>query len=519
MQARLRAERAAQEAHRQRQTTGQTGKAPCTLTFEEFVCAMHPQWRDTMPWFHRAIIREVQAWWEAGGEHHLIFVLPPGHGKSYLAKLAIAWIFAMRPDEKAAYTSYGQDLADEHCGDLQNLMLSERYERAAPATRLNKRRVVSDDKRGAKRTKSLFEIVGTGGKFRAVGFGGPLTGQRVNVGAIDDPLKNPEDAASPTLRQKQWTWYTRVLRSRASPGVRQRLLLLLTRWHTDDLAGRVLKRQRKDWRLVHYPAIKIGPPTPEDPRQPGEALWPEGFPIAQLEAERDLDPEGFQALYQGMPVAEGGNVFKEVWLRRWRHLPDLDGTWLQSWDLRADGKGQNTSYAVGQLWFRPHGTSSAYLVDQVRARWTTNETLDVIRRINLPEDRCPGTPTGAGREAAARQKLWSRAGAKLVEGKADGIAVLSQLGGVVPGLIEVKPTADKITRAKAVTPYFAAGNVIIPEDAEWLPAWEGEILTFPASEQDDQVDATSQALDHMFGATSGDRGEEARARDMDVLFG
>lgn len=491
----------------------------CTLTFEAFVKCIHPQW-NPLPWFHQKMCDEIQAWWDAPRAYNLIFVMPPGHGKSYFAKLAVAWIYAMNPDEQAAYTSYGQDLASDHCGEIQELMLSPTYEKVAPSVRLNKRRAVSDEKRGARRTKDRFDVVRRRGKFRAVGFGGPLTGQRVNVGVIDDPLKNSEDAASPTRRAKQWAWYTRVMRTRASPGIPQRLIMVLTRWHLDDLAGRVLARQPGSWRLVHFAALKVGPPTADDPREPGEALWPEAFPRERLEEERELDPEGFSALFQGTPVAEGGNVFKEAWIaKRWRALPDTAGTWVQSWDLRGGGEGKKTSWAVGGLWYRPHGQALCYLVDVVRGRWTTDETLDVIRRINVANvDARLHPPTEPGEAVAGRQTLWAKAGVKLVEKKADGVAVLSQLASVVPGLRAVMPSADKLTRAKAVTPFFAAGNVLLPQGALWLASYEGELLTFPVAESDDQVDMTSMALDHIFGATTTERTAADRAKDASILF-
>ena len=495
-------------------------------TFREFLHALHPEYGGVLPRAHETLVDAIQAWRDSEEAYNLMFLLPPGHGKSYIAKAAIAWIYSENPDEKAALASYGQDLADEHCGDLQTIMLSERYERLAPLTRLNKRRVVSDTGKGAKRTKNSFEVVGRKGKFRAVGFGGPLTGQRVNVGVIDDPIKNAEEAASPTLRQKQWIWYTRVLLTRHSPGVKQKLLMILTRWHLDDLAGRVLKQQPDKWRVIRLPAIKDGPPTDLDPREPGEALWPDMFPLEALQEQKRLDPYGWEALYQGRPVPEGGSVFKESSIQRWHHLPDVEGEWVQSWDLRAGGKGLQSSYAVGQLWFKPHGTAQAYLVSQVRGRWDTDESLDVMRRINIPADKIAWPLSAAGASVQHLQPLWSRARAKLVEAKADGIAALSQLRREIAGLTEVQPKGDKLARARAVQIYVNAGNVLIPAmdvgaAQEWLHVLEGELFTFPVSENDDQVDALTQALDYLFAATDlkGEgKTEEERAQEMALLF-
>ena len=470
----------------------------CLGSLETFVRTMMPDWE--LPWFHVTLCRELQAWWLSGETYHLIMELPPGHAKSWYVKLFVCWAFARDPGLRAAYTGYGQDLVEEHSGDIQGVMSEVTYTKLFPATRLKTRRARTDSADGAVRTKDEFHIVGAGGRFKAVGMGGALTGFRTDLGVVDDPLKNAKVAASATEREDQWRWYTRVLKTRKRPKRPLKLLMLLTRWHLDDLAGRVQDREGRRWRSLRFPALKEGPPTPEDPREDGEALWPDVATVAELEEIRESDPEGFAALYQARPVAEGGALFKDIWYtQRWVMLPAGAGMWIQSWDLRNDGTSKGSSWAVGGLLFRPHGSALTYLVDVVRGRWSPDESFMVIRRLNC-EPTDPLT-TDLELEMEARRALWSQAGAKLIEKKADGVSALSLLYREVPGLIPVKPTADKVTRARGTTAIHQAGNLILPQAAPWVASWVGEHVTFPASAANDQVDMTSQALDYLYNVT------------------
>lgn len=479
-------------------------RADCLASFERFVCAMHPEWGE-LPDFHRRLCAKIDRWYRDESAKNLLIVMPPGHAKSSYTRLAVAWIFAHDPDARAAYTSYGQDLAEEHSVEVQALMTSDAYMRLFPATRLkvgSGGRRSDNAKRGAQRRVDRFDVVGMRGKFRAVGMGGPLTGIRIDLGVIDDPVKDPKTAASATEREDQWRWYTRVLCTRKRPKRKLRLLMLLTRWHLDDLAGRVLEREPDEWELVHLPALKVGGPTSDDPREDGEALWPDMISADQLIRARTRDPEGFASLQQGWPVAEGGNLFREAWMRRrWSVLPDVPGDYLQSWDLRNDGKGVRTSYAVGGLWFVPHGSADTYLVDLVRGRWSPDETIRVLTRINVAPTTADPCITPLDWEMEARRELWAQAGMKAIEEKADGIAALSILRRVIPGLHAVRPVTDKLTRARGTLAFWAAGNIILPAWAPWLADYVGEHVTFPASPNDDQVDMTSQALDLRYRVT------------------
>lgn len=446
----------------------------CRRSFMAFVQLLNPTW--DMPWFQLKLIREIQSWADAREPYGLILSMPPGHGKSAMAKLAVAWLVARDPSMRVAYASYAQTLAEAQTGELFSLLDDETYVHYFGRL-LNTKRVVTDESKGAKRTQDYAELIGgEGGFIKAVGRGAGLTGFRLDCGVVDDLVKDASEARSESVLRECRDWFSRVLSTRKRPGRPLRLLVLATRWSLGDLSGWLMEEQPDRWHEVRFPALKEAEPDERDPRAVGEALWSAVATAAELAQIKALDPEGFRALYQQWPVAEGGNLYRADWMtRRWVRLPTVEGLWVQSWDLRGGGAANKGSYAVGQLWFRPHGSSDLYLVDQVRGRWSPDETYEVIRKQQ-------GEP------------LWGRAAARLIEAKADGVGALSLLSREIGGLIGIKPTADKESRARAATPYFAALNVVLPDDAHWLPDYLAELVAFPASPNDDQVDATSQAL-------------------------
>lgn len=457
--------------------------------FEYFVRLMRPQYQ--LVWYHERICAAIQAWEESPKPYHLILSMPPGHAKSEYAKLAMAWISTRDRTMQSIYASYGQDLADQQLHDVQAILDSDEYlTYYDPA--LNDKRAVSDASRGAKRTGNYAELLGGGGWIKSVGRGGGLTGFRVDRGFVDDLLKDDIEARSGTTRDAAWSWITRVLMTRKRPQRPLRLLVIATRWHLDDPTGRLLAAMPDRCVELRFEALRTDMSDPDDPREEGEALWPAVATQETLEEMRELDPYGFMALYQQRPVPASGTLFDPTWLRRHDAVPACPGRWIQSWDCRHGGKGANTSYAVGQLWFIPDHEQVAYLADQVRGRWSPEETLEVF-------DRLQG------------DAMWKRSTARLIEEKADGVMLLSLRGRTYPGMVPIKPTADKEARARLVQPILRAGQVMIPARAAWLADWLDEVLNFPGAAHDDQVDAMTQLLSYAFTPSHRDPREAARA--------
>lgn len=444
-----------------------------------FTCLTEPSYQPA--WFHVLLARRLQEWAATPGAR-LILAMPPRRGKSELASRRLpAWLLGKRPDARVISCSYASPLAVDMSRDVQRIVASELYQQVFPGTRLNSRNVVADTRAGAeaKRTADQWEIVGRTGSYLGRGRGQGITGKGFDYGIIDDPIKDDEEARSGRIRESLWQWYVKAFRTRAAPGAR--ILLIQTRWHDDDLVGRLLADQRQDasaepWDVLELREIREDEFLPDDPRHPGEVLWPERYPLDEALSYQATAPGAFAALYQQRPSPEGGAHVKIEWLRRHRQAPLVaSGDWLQSWDLRHGGLALRSDWAVGQVWLRPRGQQVCYLVDQVRGRWDLPETIQQI---------------------VALSARWPQTTKKLIEAKADGHAVLQSLGRRVHGLEPVDARGPKTERLQATLPLWEGRLVSIPEPgaAPWVESYVHELLSFPAGAYDDQVDATVQAL-------------------------
>lgn len=437
-------------------------------------------------WHHRELCDKLNAF-ERGEIKRLIITMPPRHGKSELASRRLpAYILGRNPNAKIIACSYAADLALDMSRDAKRIVASDEYSRVFPATKLPAAQVVTNSKEPYKNTADQWQIVGHKGQYLARGVGGGITGKGGNFLIVDDPLKDDVEAQSETYREKVWRWYTKVFKTRAAKGAG--ILVIMTRWHEDDLVGRLLERARQGgdaWEVVNFEALKRTEHE-RDPRELDEALWPDFKDADDLKALEDEDEEGFSALYQQDPTPPGGRLLKAPWMEhRWHTLPAGPGTWYQTWDPKAGSKDPKSSYVSGQLWFQPDAEPGRlYLVDAVRGLWDTDETIEEMLRLR-------------------QQPLWRNASAVIVEKKADGIAILNLLKSTIPGLVEVDPGGrDKVSRVRAVKYFWRAGNIILPADtvpgvSEWLPHWIREHTKFPGFTWDDCVDASTQLIAHV----------------------
>ena len=403
----------------------------------------------------------------------LIICMPPRSGKSELASRRFpGYALGRNPDLSIIACSYSADLASRFNRDVQRIIDSEEYKEVFPSTALSGRG-------GAFiRTSDLFEVVDHAGSYRSTGVGGGITGQGADILLIDDPVKDRAEADSATVRQSVWDWYTSTAYTRLSPG--GGVIVMATRWHMDDLIGRLISAsesgQGDKFKVINYAAIAE---ADETNRKTGEALHPSRYPLDRLlEIKRTIGSRDWEALYQQHPVPDGGATFRSEWLRRWndKNTPPAWDTKVVSWDMTF--KDTNTAdFVVGQLWGVKG--SSFYLLDQVRGRMDFVRTRQVFIEF---------------------ARKHSDAVGKLVEDKANGSAIISSLQSAVTGLIPITPHESKEARASSVAPLFEAGNVFIPENrAEhpWVDGFVRELLEFPSSAHDDQVDACTQALNYL----------------------
>jgi predicted phage terminase large subunit-like protein len=445
--------------------------------FRIFVALMKPQY--DLEWFHEVICEEIQKWADAKDPYTLLFSMPPGHGKSEYAKLASAWLIARDLDNRIAYASYAQQFADDQGADVQAIVDSQEF-RHLFGHLINSRRAVTDETRGAKRTAGYFEVIGGDGSFKTVGRGGGLTGKRLDIGIVDDILKDDQEAYSQTIRDQSYRWYNRVLGTRKRPKRPYRRLILATRWHLDDLSGRI-KSSGVPYVELRFEALREDMSDPRDPRAYGEALWSDVETQESLERIREQDPEGFAALYQQNPVIAGGNIIRDDWIQTYMHLPDCPGTWYQSCDPKHGSRDPASSDFVNQLWFQPDDwPGRLYLVNEVRGVLGTTESLDAWDQCQVME-------------------VWNRTSVRFIEEKGDGVTIIDMRRDQVPGIIGVQPSGTKELRLRRVAAYYRAGNIYYPDEsiAPWIRAHRAQVLNFPMDAKDDMVDAETQIIEQV----------------------
>lgn len=448
-----------------------------------FVVRTLPGYR--MGWVQRCICRELDLFLQDvvdGNSPRLMITMPPRHGKSELASRRFpAYALGRYPDMGIICASYSADLATRMNRDVQRVIDDPSYRAIFPGTTIAGK---AQTQQGSwLRNADYFEVVGRKGSFRSAGVGGGLTGFGSSIAIIDDALRNRQDADSPTVRQTVWDWYTSTLYTRLAPG--GGIIVINTRWHEDDLSGRLLEAQAKgegdEWRVINFPAIAE---QDEEHRRKGEALHPERYPLEALwRIKAAIGTRDWEALYQQHPVPDGGAIFKDEWLQRtWlpKDLPARFDAVIMSWDLSFKGN-DASDFVVGQLVGR-HG-ADYYILDQLRGRWSFTETKAKVKEL----------------AERARTRFPRVAPRILIEDKANGPAVIDALKHEVSGIVPVEPDGSKEARAHAVTALFEAGNVLLPDRslAPWVDEYRLELTRFPSGAHDDQVDATTQALRYL----------------------
>lgn len=272
----------------------------------------------------------------AGDIRRLMVFMPPRHGKSErVSRRLPAYFLGRNPDSEVMQISYAAELAASMNRDVQRIMDSPRYAQLFPAARLpgrgGGRSATRLDGFRPKRTDSLFELAGRKGRLRSAGMLGGLTGMGFSLGIIDDPYKNAEEALSATIRQKVEEEYRSSFLTRQAPDAR--ILLTLTRWHHDDLAGVLTREDPDGWEVLSFPAVSKEARGPADERDgPGQALWPERFPVPWLaDMRKAVGSFWWSALYDQEPIPEGGNLFNRHWFGQYRdggdywHVAGRDG--------------------------------------------------------------------------------------------------------------------------------------------------------------------------------------------------
>jgi hypothetical protein len=271
-------------------------------SFSDFIKYIKPDY--DMKWFHKVIAEHLDLVYQGKIKKLMIFV-PPQHGKSELSTRSFpAYLLGKDPTLKLALASYNATLAEQFSGEIQRRILSEEFKALFPDSR------VSERKGEAIRTAEFFQTVGHGGYLKAVGRGGSLTGTAVDIGIIDDPLKDRQEAQSNIIKEQLWNWYTDVFETRLHNDSKQ--VLIQTRWYDDDLAGRLLERD-DDWTIIDFPAIREAAENSYDKRKVGDALWPEKHSLEKLLKIKKDQPFTFESLYQQNPKPSYESLIYHDW--------------------------------------------------------------------------------------------------------------------------------------------------------------------------------------------------------------
>jgi predicted phage terminase large subunit-like protein len=425
----------------------------------------------TLPEFtnpaHQVLLASKLEAVERGEIKNLIVTLPPRHLKSETCSIRFpAWYLGRNPQRAIIGCSYSDNKAYTFSYAVRETLMSQRYQRLWP---------LKLQTTGAMH----WQLTGKNDlrpSYIAAGVGGGITGEGADLLIIDDPVKNFEEANSETVRESMWSWYTTVALTRLQRDSAK--IVIMTRWHKDDLVGRLLKvaegnPKADQWEVLHFKAIS----------DKGEALWPEKFPVDYLEkirAGQIADPEmpgagsrAFEALYQGSPVNAEGNIVNRNWWKFYDSRPESFKRIIHSWDTAFKTKAEN-DYSVCSVWGETdHGY---YLLDLWR------------RKVEYPELK----------SSAINLYNRDKAQSVLVEDKASGQSLIQELrrDTSLP-LLAVKVDTDKIARVYAITPLIESGRVFLPRSAPWLHDFMEEISAFPNGEHDDIVDSLSQALKYM----------------------
>lgn len=436
-------------------------------------------------WHHKLLCEKLTQF--ANGEiKRLMVFMPPRSGKSELVSRRLpAYALGRNPDCKVIAASYGDVLARAMNRDVQRIIDTDEYREIFPNTTLNGSNVRAKAEGNALRNTDEFEIVGHKGSYKSAGVGGGLTGRGFNIGIIDDPVKDREQADSAVYREKVWDWYTSVFYTRQEKDAS--ILLTVTRWHEDDLAGRIIRQQEEtgeEWEILTFPMIKEDEDdNPEDPREIGEPLWPDKYSLEQCETmKRTMGTRDWEALEQQRPSPEGGNVIKREWFKYY-DMDDLNVrpddepptsldklTIFNTVDLAASLK-EHADYFVCGTWGIGPGRL-LYLLDIFRDRIGGERIKPVLRSI---------------------KNRW-KSGAQWIEKVGMQLAVIQQCKAAGLPVREFEPIGDKLARAYAATPFMEQGKVYFPRNAPWLGTFENEILVFPAGAHDDQLDVLTMGI-------------------------
>lgn len=377
--------------------------------------------------------------------------MPPRHGKSELAsKRFPAWYLGRRPEKQIIAASYNSELSTDFGREVRNIVASSEY---AKLFNVN----LAADSQAADRWHTNL-----GGAYVSAGVGTAITGRGANVLLIDDPFKDRQEADSEITRERVWNWYTSTAYTRLMPG--GSIILIQTRWHEDDLAGRLLNAQGRGgdkWQVLSLSALTNNEP-----------LWPEWYGIEALERIRSvIGPRDWGSLYQQEPLPEGGAYFKKDWFRYYDDQPKHLRIFCASDYAVTASDNDYTVHLVAGV----DEHEDLYLLDMWREQATSDVWVE--KKLDLAEKWKP--------------IQWAEENGQIIKGVGPFIDRRQRERKVWFYREQYTSSVDKAIRARSIQARMSMGKVYLPRDAPWRTDFERELLSFPAGKHDDQVDAFS----------------------------
>lgn len=414
-----------------------------------FAIVMHPEFKLGK---HIKLLASKLEAVERGEIKRLIITMPPRHCKSLLASQYFAsWYLGKHPDHQIIAASYGDDLARDFGRKVRNTLAEPEYKQI-----FNTELAEDSSSQGKFNTSA-------GGVYVATGIGGAITGRGAHLAIIDDPIKGRQDADSEQIRKKVWEWYTSVLRTRLMPN--GAIIVIGTRWHKEDLIGKLLKDNVEGWEILHLPAIN----------ENNEPLWPEMFSLEELEkTKRAIGAREWNCLYQGTPSDPENQIFHSEMFRYYEELP-IDGemTVVMTVDPAFT---QNKTSDDSCIMICGKHKDKTYVLEYYNAKVLPNELITEILRLYKK-----WKPHYVGIESFAAQNVI---GFYLQEkAQQEGINFTWQ---------EIKQTGDKMAKVKRLEPYLREGKILFKRHHTAL---ETQLIEFPQGDHDDIIDALQMSYE------------------------
>jgi predicted phage terminase large subunit-like protein len=433
---------------------------------------------DYLPAAHHTLIAQKLEAVASGEIKRLMIFMPPRHGKSELAsKRFPSWFIGNNPKRNIIAASYNSDLATDFGREVRNIVASKPY-RALFDTKL------SDDSAASNRWHT-----DQGGMYVAAGIGTSVTGRGAHVMLIDDPFKDREEADSERQREKVWRWYTSTAYTRLESDIAYNatdddelwaelrhdiddgkavpfdgaLVGIGTRWHEDDLFGRLLLEEKKGadkWEVLELPAIL----------STGKALWPQKYPLTKLEAiKKAIGERDWSALYQQQPAPDEGAYYKREWFRYYEDRPQHLRVYGTSDYAVTEADGDYTVHLVVGV----DPDDNIYVLDMWRGQTSSDvwvsELLALIKKW--------------------KPLMWLEESGQIIKSIGPFLEKRMREEKTYCRREQVSSASDKPTRSRSIQARTSMGKVYFPSKAAWLPAFTQELLVFPAGKHDDQVDA------------------------------